>query len=640
MEFKPSFFEEEIRDGYYISGVMKRYWAAQMEILMDVAKVCEKYNIKWFADYGSLLGAARHGGFIPWDDDLDISMLRDDYMKFLEVAPKELPSNYRLHNFKISEYYENTTRVVNTDGIVFHPDFTSKYHEIPYSVGIDIFFMDYISRDKEAEKKREQVYSQVASAAVSCDFALPLSKDVEDILSLIEKICNKKIDRQGNIKKQLYYIAEIYATEFAEKEADQVAVLNHYVDTGSHIYPKDYFENPIKLKFENITINVPRYYTGKLAKDYGNYYLPTRAGGLHGYPLYENNEQATYKYLGAEDFFRYKPTPDMINSSLPVNVTAGKVLILIRHIEDFEYVKGFVLSYSETGQVYVMAMPYYYRDFTGRFLEPNLDNLSQYQDKICLNENIHIAEYVSYNLQAEHPDAIITTNAYDGYNQVYSVNPELYTDKLKACTDHLIYVQPFVTEAMASPDEKTLKMMAYYVNIPAITNCQNFVIWSEDNKTAYINFLVEIYGEEKRKIFEKKIIVCQKDKKTVNKEKSGKLFYYLNLAECIYHSEKTIAKLKANIAIFKGNSSIRPAIYLDDNLKRELASHKPEVLSEIEEILRNNSEYIDVCCEEPYKLADEADAYYGDASPYLVPFYIDKKPVMIANIDIMTNDNL
>lgn len=140
MEFKPSFFEEEIRDGYYISGVMKRYWAAQMEILMDVAKVCEKYNIKWFADYGSLLGAARHGGFIPWDDDLDINMPRHDYEKFIAVMHEEL-----------GEFYPQSNNVDYSFLKIYKKDtiFKEVFNDMSCDgIWIDIFPIEYAPNNK------------------------------------------------------------------------------------------------------------------------------------------------------------------------------------------------------------------------------------------------------------------------------------------------------------------------------------------------------------------------------------------------------------------------------------------------------------------------------------------------------------
>jgi lipopolysaccharide cholinephosphotransferase len=90
------FFKEETRCGYTISAQMKEVWAVLFDLLQEFSDVCKRHNIKWFADGGTILGAVRHKGMIPWDDDIDVMMLREDYDKFIEVAADDFKHPYFL----------------------------------------------------------------------------------------------------------------------------------------------------------------------------------------------------------------------------------------------------------------------------------------------------------------------------------------------------------------------------------------------------------------------------------------------------------------------------------------------------------------------------------------------------------------
>ena len=87
---KPEFYKEEIRCGYTVDEKTKRVWAVQLEMLDKVERICKANGLKYFADSGTLIGTIRHEGYIPWDDDIDLAMLREDYETFLKVAPGEL----------------------------------------------------------------------------------------------------------------------------------------------------------------------------------------------------------------------------------------------------------------------------------------------------------------------------------------------------------------------------------------------------------------------------------------------------------------------------------------------------------------------------------------------------------------------
>lgn len=86
-------------------AVLRRLQLTQLDILDEIVRICERHDIRYYLVGGTLLGAVRHKGFIPWDDDLDIAMPREDYIKFCELCKTELDSGYFLHNIDSDEQY-------------------------------------------------------------------------------------------------------------------------------------------------------------------------------------------------------------------------------------------------------------------------------------------------------------------------------------------------------------------------------------------------------------------------------------------------------------------------------------------------------------------------------------------------------
>ena len=79
VDLPKGFFKEEIRDGYKISAKMKKVWAVELDMLIEFDRVCGQLGLKYFLDSGTLLGAVSNHKFVPWDDDIDVIMLRKDY---------------------------------------------------------------------------------------------------------------------------------------------------------------------------------------------------------------------------------------------------------------------------------------------------------------------------------------------------------------------------------------------------------------------------------------------------------------------------------------------------------------------------------------------------------------------------------
>lgn len=138
-----NFLAEEIRNDYLITSEMKKLWSVQLDLLKKFDEVCKKHKLKYFAIGGTLLGAVRHSGYIPWDDDIDLGMMRNDYDRLIEVAETEFNHPYFLQSaYSDIDYANLHIKLRNSDTLCATKyDFEFKYNK---GVFIDIFPLDRI----------------------------------------------------------------------------------------------------------------------------------------------------------------------------------------------------------------------------------------------------------------------------------------------------------------------------------------------------------------------------------------------------------------------------------------------------------------------------------------------------------------
>ena len=314
VETPPSikYFEAEEREGFFVSSMMKRYWAAQLKVLTEIDRVCKKHDIKWFADCGTLLGAVRHGGFIPWDDDLDICMLRRDWLRFFEVARDELPQKYCIMNLRLERDYEQVIgRIVNAHAINFGEEHMKEYFGCPYTVGIDIFPLDDISEDEDKEEKRRKLAKDVQRAYELAGSGKLDTPECRRLLSDIERQNHTTLHRRGNLLRELRVLTEKLYMMYPSEDAKYVALMPFWVSDHNHKYNRELFKDTIMLPFEYTAIPVPARYNEVLQIEYGNYMSIHKGGGIHEYPVYKDQEDILRKKNKGNPY-RYTMTKEAI----------------------------------------------------------------------------------------------------------------------------------------------------------------------------------------------------------------------------------------------------------------------------------------------------------------------------------------
>ena len=336
-EISMDFFRDEVRNGFFIPTAVKQAWAAQLQVLDVIETICRKHDITYFADWGTILGTVRHGGYVPWDDDMDICMKREDYTRFKEAAKTELPKDFRIHDYEHQEdHWLFLSRVANSVHINFEPEHMKQFHNFPYIAGIDIFVLDYLYKDEQQEKQRcEEVKHiiAVADSIIAGQIAQPVKE--ANLIQLEEKYhktFNRKLDNR-HMGIELYRLAEEQMARVPKEESDRMAQIFPWGLLGNRGQDREYYEKFVRLPFENTTMPVPADYHRILSGKYHDYFKIHKVWSGHDYPYFEGqrkNLQAVADFKLPEFTFDKamlrQNTKEMKNSDTMQNIAAEALL--------------------------------------------------------------------------------------------------------------------------------------------------------------------------------------------------------------------------------------------------------------------------------------------------------------------------
>ena len=288
LELDDNYFKEEERCGFKISSMMKRVWAVEMDVLTEIDRICKEYGLTYYAAFGTMLGAVRHNGFVPWDDDIDIYMLRPDYQALMNVLSDELPQGYyNSSSYSDSTHMQPLTSVMNTKYIITDVSERKKFYGCPYICGVDIFPLDYIPSDEEELSVFRNLYTIIYSTAR--EYYQYSKEELEEYLKRIEEMCN----REGNIPNQLWLLLDKVAGIFGEDECEYLTYLPTNICYDAELkYKKEWFKSAKRFPFEYISVPLPNGYDELLKVTYSDYMkYDKQRGRAHDYPFYKKQEE-------------------------------------------------------------------------------------------------------------------------------------------------------------------------------------------------------------------------------------------------------------------------------------------------------------------------------------------------------------
>ena len=234
----------------------------EVEILQILIDVCDKLNIKYFAVYGTALGAVRHNGFIPWDDDIDVAMMRKDFDRFLSEAPKLLPKQYFLQYWTTDSSYDILHAKLRDSNTTFlEPEWEN--HKGNQGIFIDIFPWDfYPTKGFKALifKIKKKYYQNIIATGAKINywnkkgFKNKLRAILQPVINLLYPNRLQVIKNYDNFCKKL-------------KPQPHVGSL----ESSTNYYSLEWVTEVKKLAFENIIINVPIGIHEHLTTCYGDY---------------------------------------------------------------------------------------------------------------------------------------------------------------------------------------------------------------------------------------------------------------------------------------------------------------------------------------------------------------------------------
>lgn len=255
----------------YEPEVLKKLQQYELEMLKDFIKICKDNDITYFGLAGTGIGALRHGGFIPWDDDIDLGLLYEDYVRLLEVYKKDYSDKYQLVNASEFKTYPLMTTRICLKGTVFIEE-AFKTVDCPLGIFLDIFPFYNVPQDAKLHKKQAKKAWFLGKLLVLKHLPfpnVPFKGFKAKLAHCATAVCWLLVNVIYSHKRLYNKILK----ECLRYQAQDTGKYEYFFDTvnGNSIYTKDDIFPIRNIPFENISLDFPHKLEDKLTALYGDF---------------------------------------------------------------------------------------------------------------------------------------------------------------------------------------------------------------------------------------------------------------------------------------------------------------------------------------------------------------------------------
>lgn len=283
---------------YVTPESMKKLWAVELDILEKFKEICARHGLRYYALAGTLIGAARHKGFIPWDDDIDVAMPWPDCKRFIEIAQKELkyPYFFQCHlterNGELSTFRMRRSDTTGCTKWEYENMGDPSYNRGAF---MDVFPLFYIPQNEEVKKEQKRLVMEAWQAFRGYTALEGKANGLRNVNPEYEKYID--VYKRYREKYTIQQIKELYfeRCDMQKEPTEEVGITAYRVHDPVNVWKTEWFRETVELPFENTIVMAPKGYVELLDWRYGDWHTPVLNTAVHEMYIYDAEVPYTEK---------------------------------------------------------------------------------------------------------------------------------------------------------------------------------------------------------------------------------------------------------------------------------------------------------------------------------------------------------